>query len=241
MHLNWPQPSAFPSLERGDVHVWSMPLELASASAAALQNVLSAEEVARAKSFVTERPRRNYAASRAALRSLVGRYLGQPPREVAIVIDPSGKPRLADDDLRFNLAHSGELALVAFTRGCEIGVDVELVRPIARALEIAARNFHPAELAAIRDASAGQLPDTFFRCWTRKEAVLKAAGLGLSHPLDAFNTLSRDGDGCVEVPSRASQSAERCWLQDAAPCSGYVAAVATLEPRGRLQGFTYSP
>jgi 4'-phosphopantetheinyl transferase len=218
-----------------------VPLELASASAAASQSVLSTEEVARAKSFVVERPRRNYLASRAALRSLLGRYLGKPPSEVTILIDVSGKPRLADGDLRFNLAHSGELALIAFTRDCEIGVDLELVRPIERALEIAARNFHPAELAAIRDASAEELAATFFRCWTRKEAVLKAVGLGLIHPLDELNTHLPNGGSCVEVPGAASQSVERCWLQDVAPCSGYVGSVVTLQPRGHLQGFTYSP
>jgi 4'-phosphopantetheinyl transferase len=168
---------------------------------------------------------------------LLGRYLDLPPSVVPIAIDPNGKPRVADGDLRFNLAHSGDVTLVAVTRGCEIGVDVELLRSIDYAREIAARSFHPAELAAIRAASAAQLPALFMRLWTRKEAVLKAVGAGLGYPLDAFDVR---GDDWVTLPACASLPDTCCWLQDMLPCRDYLAAVATLEFRQPPQGFTYS-
>jgi 4'-phosphopantetheinyl transferase len=246
VQLYWREPSEFPTLCSNDVHVWAVPLERLRASATELESVLSPDERARAAGFALERPRHVFVASRAALRSILGSYLDLSPDRAPIVTDPSGKPRLADGDLRFNLAHSGNLTLIAVTRGCEIGVDVELLRPVDRSHEIAARNFHPVELAAVLAAddnenAAAELPAVFMRCWTRKEAVLKAVGVGLGYPLDAFDTLTQASDGdWVDLPAHALDPAVRCWLQDVRPCRDYAAAVAVLEPRQPPLGFTYS-
>jgi phosphopantetheine--protein transferase-like protein len=103
---------------------------------------------------------------------------------------------------------------------------VELVRPIERSLEIAARNFHPAELAAIRAST--DAPEIFLRCWTRKEAVLKAIGTGIAYPLDAFDVRPRSADDSqIELPADNGHSARCCWLRDENPSSEYIAAVAT--------------
>lgn len=226
VQLHWPKPTEFPLLAGDAIHVWAVPLDRGKA----VQNVLSLDERRRADGFALDRPRHGFVASRAALRSLLGRYLGLPPEKVSIVTDPSGKPRLAHGDLRFNLAHSGSLALIAATRGCEIGVDAELVRPVDRAHEIAARTFHPAELAA-----------DFLRTWTRKEAVLKAVGVGVGYPLDAFQTHPQASDGdWVDLPAGGSIAAARCWLQDVRPCDDYMAAVATRDIRPPPIGFTFS-
>ena len=241
MHLKWPEPSEFPTLCSDGVHIWAVPLGRVRASSTELKNALSPDERARADGFAVDRPRHVFEASRAALRSLLGHYLDLSPDAVPMAMDPNGKPRLAAGDLHFNVAHSGDLTLIAVTRGCEIGVDVELVRPVDRAHEIAARNFHVAEQAAIRAASAAELPAAFMRSWTRKEAVLKAVGVGLGYPLDAFETLTQVSDGgWVDLPARASHPAVRCWLQDVRPCDDYVAAVATLVLRRPPLGFTYS-
>lgn len=239
MQSNWPRPSELPELLPDAVHVWRVPLDLAGA--ADVQFVLSPEERVHAARFAIDRPRQVFIASRAALRSLLGRYLGVSPRDVTIVNDSQGKPQLTRGDLCFNLAHSGELALIAVTRGCQIGIDLELLRPVDRSQEIAARNFHPAEIAAILATGAEELPASFLRCWTRKEAVLKAVGVGLGYPLDAFNALAPNDEGCIHLTAHAALPATQCWLQDVRPQSDYVAAVATLQPRGPAQGFTYSP
>jgi 4'-phosphopantetheinyl transferase len=241
MHLEWPEPSEFPTLSGDAVHVWAVPLDRGWASSMEVGQALSPDERARVDGFALDKPRRAYVAGRTALRSLLGRYLGLPPISLPIVVDPNGKPRLVDGALYFNLAHSGSLALIAVTRGCEIGVDLEVVRPVDHAHEIAAHNFHPAEAAAIRAASGPDLPKAFMRLWTCKEAVLKAVGAGMGYPLDAFETLTPAGDGgWVTLPADALRPGVRCWLQDIRPCVDYRAAVATLEHRQPPLGFTYS-
>ncbi|MEX2093895.1 MAG: 4'-phosphopantetheinyl transferase superfamily protein [Pirellulales bacterium] len=206
-----------------------------------LEAVLVSAERKRANLFVCDEPRRAFVASRAALRSILGRYLCESPGVVSIRYAASGKPRLESGDLCFNLAHSGSLTLIAVTRDGEIGVDVELVRPVDQAHEIAARNFHSAERDALRDADTASLPAAFMRCWTRKEAVLKAIGTGLGYPLSAFDVLTgRHPDQPTELPIFESLPPTRFTLHDLDPCTGYAAAVATLKVRQPPLGFTYS-
>jgi 4'-phosphopantetheinyl transferase len=215
-----------------------VPLEGESPSNDGVAASLSVDELAQAAGFVIDQPRRAFVASRLALRSLLGRYLDVPPHVVSIAIDPHGKPRLAAGDLCFNVSHSGALSLIAVTRGCEIGIDVEQLRPVERLLEIAERQFHPQELAAIRAASAEQSNATFLRCWTRKEAVIKAIGVGLHYPLAAFHVMSTQ---IVELSAQGNVPESQCFLCDVEPCDAYVAAVATRMARQSVLGFTYSP
>ncbi len=241
MQLNWPEPTDFPALSGGEIHVWAVPLDAIVTPVPKLAAVLAPAERERADRFARDEPRRTFVASRAALRSILGRYLGESPRDVSIGYAASGKPLLESGDLCFNLAHSGQLTLIAVTREDEIGVDVERIRPIDQAHEIAARNFHPAERDTLRAADAASLPATFMRCWTRKEAVLKAIGAGLGYPLDAFDVLtSQHLDQPIELPKFESFPPTRYDLHDVDPCTGYAAAVATLQPRQPPLGFTYS-
>ena len=95
--------------------------------------------------------------------------------------------------MRFNISHSGGLAVFAFTLDCEVGVDVEEIRELKDLAEIAARFFCAEETAELMSLPADQRTAAFFRCWTRKEAYIKAIGDGLSAPLDGFAvTLGRD-------------------------------------------------
>jgi 4'-phosphopantetheinyl transferase len=240
VQLNWPVPTEFPKLSANEVHLWAVALKPSQISPNDVQDLLSPEEQVRTKSYVVDKPREAFVISRCALRNILGRYLGQSPCDVAIANDSNGKPRLAGDDVHFNLAHSGNLALIAMTRSCEIGVDVERLRSVAHGDEIAARNFHSAELAAISATAEKDRDSVFLRCWTRKEAVLKAIGVGLGYPLDAFDTLTQECLNCVRIPAVATGPALRCWLYAADPSREYVAAVATLEPKRPPQGFTYS-
>lgn len=240
MQLNWPEPTGFPELSAETIHVWALPLNGIRASFAEMEATLSPIERNRLRNIAFDKPRITFVAARAALRSLLGRYLDQPSADVQILNDSNGKPRLVDRDLCFNLAHSGDLTLIAVTRGAEIGVDVELLRTVDHLHEIAARNFHSAERHALRDADASQTSELFLRCWTRKEAVLKTNGVGLGYPLDSFCVLTnRVGSGSLELPPYDSLSPVTCWWHDLEPCSGYLAAVSTSKPASNLQGFTY--
>jgi len=141
----------------------------------------TADEAARAASFIDGTLRRRYLRSHGALRAVLARYTSE---RLDFALAPHGKPYLpAAPELRFNLSHSHERALVGVTLGVEIGVDVERYRPMSDCLALAER-FFPASEAAAFAAVSGTLPAPdrereFFRRWTRIEAVLKARGVGL--------------------------------------------------------------
>lgn len=196
-----------------------------------LTGLLSADERSRAGRFAFERDRRRYVAARGRLRQLLGERLGVAPESLQFVYNPHGKPALArrpgQRDLRFNVAHCGEVAAYAFAGGREVGVDVEAVRELPDADDIAMRFFSRRERAAYMRLPAQERPQGFFNCWTRKEAFIKALGEGLSHPLEAFDVSLAPGK-----PARLLRvgrvRASRCgWtLSSFVPGPGLVGAVA---------------
>jgi 4'-phosphopantetheinyl transferase len=153
----------------------------------ALALSLSKAERGRAARFRFDRERRRFTVARARLRELLAERLDVPPESIEFVYGREGKPALAErfarSGWRFNLSHCGELAVFAFSRAGEVGVDVEAVHAIAEADAIAARVFSRREHEAYRALAPTERPLAFFRCWTRKEAFVKALGGGLSMPL----------------------------------------------------------
>ena len=214
----------------GAVEVVSVPLTAAPAAVGELAQCLSDEERGRASRFAFERDRRRFIVGRAWLRRLLASRLGLQPEAVEITYGPRGKPglppHLADSGLRFNVSHSEDLAVYAFSRGREIGIDVEAVRAIEDADAIAERFFSAREISAYRALDPRDKPVGFFNCWTRKEAFIKAIGEGLSHPLDSFDVSLMPGE-----PARILRvdgvDGDRCgWhLESFSPVPGFVAAV----------------
>jgi 4'-phosphopantetheinyl transferase len=159
--------------------------------AEALVRLLSTNEKERAGRFAVARERRRYVVARARLRQLLGERLGAAPESLRFVYQPHGKPALArrpgQRDLRFNISHCGEVAAYVFAEGREVGVDIEEVRELPDADDIAMRFFSRGERAAYLRLPLRERPRGFFNCWTRKEAFVKALGAGLSHPLEVFD------------------------------------------------------
>ena len=149
--------------------------------------LLDSTERERAARFVYERDRRRYVTAHAWMRTALAKCLGHLPELLHFEADSGGKPRLVGIpiDLRFNLSHAGERGLLAIAIGQEVGVDIEFVRPV-ETLEVARRFFSQGEVSALCAMRPAQRVDAFFRCWTRKEAFIKALGAGLSFPLDGF-------------------------------------------------------
>ncbi|HEY6721973.1 MAG TPA: 4'-phosphopantetheinyl transferase superfamily protein, partial [Burkholderiales bacterium] len=160
--------------------------------------LLSDAERQRASRFALDRDRHRFTVARARLRQLLAARLGVQPESVELVYGERGKPALArscaTSDLRFNTTHSGEVAAYAFAPGREIGIDVEAVRVIRDADDIAARFFSQRENEAYLALGARDKPQGFFNCWTRKEAFVKALGDGLYHPLDRFDVSLSPGE-----------------------------------------------
>ena len=232
----WHLPPPDLALSRDDVHVWRASLKQPPERGRQLAQTLSCDEMMRAERFRFERDRRRFVVGRGVLRTILGRYLGVEPGQMQFRYDPRGKPHLAEAvggcGLQFNLAHSHELALYAFTRDREIGVDLEYVRPMPDAEEIAARFFSTRENAVFRVLPKSQKLEAFYNCWTRKEAYLKAIGDGLARPLDQFDVSLAPGDPAMLLHVEGDPLETARWsLQALTPAVGYVAAVA-VEGRG---------
>ncbi len=175
------------ALEDGDVHVWRSSVDVSAPVPDAYWDLLSLEERARAGRYRFDRDRRRSAAARAVLRSLLGCYTGQPPASIVLRADGLGKPVMEPASaLEFTVSHSHEMIVYVLARQ-RVGVDIEHVRPMPDALDIARRFFSADEIDALRGADERRLRDCFFACWTRKEAYLKALGKGLSSPLSSFS------------------------------------------------------
>jgi len=212
----------------GEAHVWCVALDRPPAEAARLAVHLAPDEAARAARFRFSRHRRRYTVARGVLRELVAGYLGIQPGEVAFRYGARGKPHLAGGgDLELNLSHSSELAVVGFARGAGLGIDVERLRSMPRGLDIAERFFSAAERRALAALPEERRESSFFRCWTRKEAYLKAVGDGITVSLAGFDVtlapeeppriLHVDGD-----PGRGA-----AWsLVHLEPAPGYLGALA---------------
>jgi 4'-phosphopantetheinyl transferase len=178
--LVWAKGPAAPPLLGGEVHLWRASLTDLSLLAAC-QCVLSEAEASRASRFVFDRDRHHFVISHGALRMVLSRYSGIIPEALEFEASETGKPRLAQrfTDLRFNLSHTEGLALIAVTRGREVGVDVERVDEEIAFEDIAAHYFDPREQWTIRTAPPEERVSRFFEIWTRNEARLKATGEGL--------------------------------------------------------------
>ncbi|HVO54232.1 MAG TPA: 4'-phosphopantetheinyl transferase superfamily protein [Solirubrobacterales bacterium] len=174
-------PSGPSSADLGDeVHVWRADLD---AQGWPGPEGLPRAERERAAAIRVEDSRRRWPASRWALRRVLAAYLGVEPAAIELATGEHGKPQLSDASApRFNLSHSGRLALVAVCRGREVGVDVELIKPRRDLLALAERELEAEAVAAIRAAPPAQRGAAFYRAWTRHEARLKCLGSGLGSP-----------------------------------------------------------
>jgi 4'-phosphopantetheinyl transferase len=176
-------------LPGAEVHVWHARLDHPEAVRNALYATLEAEERAQTERLRAERDRERFVCAQGFLRDVLARYLGLAPREIAYRRNAHGKPDLDFGEepwLRFNLTHSHDLALVAVVRNREIGVDLERIdtkRPLRKLIE---RFFAPAEVEALCDAPDDALPGLFYTSWTRKEAYVKARGIGLRFGMRRF-------------------------------------------------------
>jgi 4'-phosphopantetheinyl transferase len=191
---------------------------------------LTEDEKRRARQFRFPRDRKRFIVSRARLRQLLASRLDASPASIELQYGCRGKPELAGQfaasKLKFNVSHSEDLAVYAFTSGGEVGVDVELIRPLPDADDIATRFFSRAENAAYLALHPRDRPLGFFNCWTRKEAFIKAIGDGLYYPLDAFDVTLAPG-APAQILRVGSTPGRLCgWeLASFSPAAGFVAAV----------------
>ena len=192
------------------VHVWGFDVGRLEDQLEDYQDDLDGEEKSRAAKFAFPKDRRAYVLRHALLRKLVGAYLGVRASRPEFVAGRMGKPALkpAPDQswLAFSMAASWPVGLFAFASHHELGVDVERIRPIDGAADIAATHFTAQEQQAFSAAPPADQPRIFFRIWTRKEALVKAIGIGLTADLSSVDVLGRPDPVPRAGPSAAEIS-----------------------------------
>jgi 4'-phosphopantetheinyl transferase len=239
---SWIPPRGTPVLTANEIHVWCAHLEVSQAEFARFLNTLSRDELARAERFRFPADRRRFVAAHGVLRETLARYLHRSPASLQFSSGPSGKPALSRmidaHGWRFNLSHSGEVALIAVALGREIGVDIEFIRLDFDWADIADTSFSARELDVLRSLPQRSQREAFFDCWTRKEAYLKARGEGLSGPLNQIDVLLDFGESGAGLP----------WtIESLETVPGYAAALAAQGHGWRVRcwrkgsGFTAGP
>lgn len=172
-------------LSREDVHFWIIMIDNGEVPTGQLA-LLSEDEEKRASMMATPLLKSCFISSRCCLRCLLSLYIGTEPRGINLTYNNFGKPGLDSGKVYFNLSHSGDLAVVAFSGCNELGVDIERVKPISEALEIARNYFSRIETSWISAVAGLERWKRFLRCWVIREACVKAIGTGLSIPLNSF-------------------------------------------------------
>jgi len=215
------------TLPADEVHVWRIDLDAIRGDFLRWQAVLSPDEVARSQRFHFARDRERFVAARAWLRKILAAYLAAEASELRFSYSKKEKPSLdAASDVNFNVSHSGGVALLGFTRGREIGIDVEELRANSDLEAIARRFFSPQEQKEFFDLPGEQRVEAFFRCWTLKEAYIKATGDGLSLPLSQFDVSLNANEANALLATRPDPSEAGRWrITEVAAGSGYRAAV----------------
>jgi 4'-phosphopantetheinyl transferase len=212
------------------LQIWRLDLRALAASEDRWLLLLSSNEQARATRLVPRHARQHFVATRGVLRTVLAAYLATDPKKLILQNSSKNKPSLGrpHDDSRicFSVAHSGEVALLAFTRIREVGVDVERVRGDLDVDAIAHRFFSPHEQKQLAAVASDDKVEAFFRCWTRKEAYVKAKGEGLWLPLDQFDVSVAAGSDNALLATRPDGSDAARWsLREVSAGTGYVAAL----------------
>jgi len=223
------------------VDVWRIDLDASAELRDRLWPILAEDERDRARRFHLARDAHRFVVAHGALRTIVAACLGCAPADVAFVTGSHGKPEVAGGDLRFNLSHSGALALCAVSAGARVGVDVECLRGDVATDEVARAFFSVAENAALSALPATLRSAAFFACWTRKEAYVKARGDGVSARLESFDVLV-PGTAAVTLRTRPDGAEAARWrVVDLDAGAGYVGALAVEAPEARLAWRAWRP
>jgi 4'-phosphopantetheinyl transferase len=223
--VSWPPPD-LPPLKDDEVHVWLLSLEVLPHEVGRLAKLMTEDELEKAGRFHFQTDRDHFIAARGMLRSLLGKYLKMDPEKLTFYYGLYGKPMLAKRTnpymVRFNISHSHGLALYVVAKR-EVGVDLEFIHEDYSFGGIVEQFFSQQEMAELNSCPEHLRVNLFFQLWTRKEAYLKAQGLGLSGDLkqpEFFSVIRSARE------FRSSQAKSPWALMDLAVPPGYAAAVA---------------
>lgn len=223
----WNQPPANLDLQPQHVDVWRVSLNVEPDSVKQIESTLSADETERASKFQFDKDKYRSIIARGSLRDILSRYLNCKPNEPIFSINKYGKPALDNFKMEFNVSHSGDFVVIAVTQNRRVGVDIERVRQGISSHVIAKQYFSKAEVDELRSLPIEQRETAFFTCWSRKEAYIKAHGLGLSLPLESFDVSLTPNEPAILRATRPDEKEATRWtLMSFEVNSDYGSAVA---------------
>ncbi|HWH80062.1 MAG TPA: 4'-phosphopantetheinyl transferase superfamily protein [Candidatus Binatus sp.] len=232
-----PAPDQF-TLDANCVDVWLIQID-DEAPLPSLLDLLPPAERERAARFKFDKDRRLFATAHASMRAILAKYLDGNPIELEFIEGQNGKPKFSPDFARrkveFNLSHSHQAALLAVALGRVVGVDIEYIKRDFEFVEVAERFFTMREVAALRSLPSDLRRQAFFKCWTAKEAFLKAKGTGLSGALDEVE-IALNSEGQVKI-----SAAVPGWiLTELDSVDGYEAALVYQESAASIHSYRWS-
>jgi len=244
--LKWRHAVPGKLINSNQVHVWRVLLDVTTVEFESLLGFLSVDELARAGRFHFERDQKRFIVARGILRKILGSYLNKHPGKICFEYSPHGKPMLADDpgdeNICFNLSHSGAFALYAITPRKKIGIDIESIRDDISVRQVAQQFFSQNEISSLEKIDINKRSRLFFQYWTRKEAFLKASGEGISFPMEQCDVSLINGKGLSPITVQDNNSEiSSLYVQDLFPCNGYAAAIAIEGGDWNISCLHYSP
>ena len=214
----WKSVDSLPPLEDKVVQVWRLELEGNENLLPASMRFLTVEEQQRVERRRAGRVREEFAVARACLRILLGNVLATEPLCVLFSEGPYGKPATSMDErgVSFNVTHSGGVILIALSKTGDVGIDVERIDSSINIMEIAESAFRQDEIEELRSIDSAEIRRlAFYRCWTQKEAIVKADGRGLSLPLSTFKVpVLESSRSPVEIEQTSHEQGKRYILSD---------------------------
>jgi 4'-phosphopantetheinyl transferase len=217
-------------LGRNSIDVWVIKTFEVLNNLDRYSRILSPDEYIRANRFYFKKDRVRFTITHGVLRLLLGSYIGIEPTEIKFYLNEYGKPylehRIGIENIQFNISHSRDLILLAFARDLEVGVDIEFVREDLANQEIAERFFSRVEIDDLTSLPKSLQIAAFFACWTRKEAFIKAKGMGLSIPLDSFDvSLGESSSNLLKTTYLDPDEKNQFFIQDMKTLDGYKSAI----------------
>lgn len=239
-------PLSFPRLRKDEAHIWRIDFLDWQGREDQFVSVLSSDETERARRFRLPHDRQRFILRHGLLRAILSGYLGMPSALLRFDYSSYGRPALHTEhhksSLHFNLSHSHQMALIAVVLDGCVGIDIERVHTDFDHQRIATQFFSLAEQEQLRDVAPDERARAFFMCWTRKEAYIKALGMGLSIPLAQFDVSLRPDQAARILAARNGLPGAEDWrLYHLEPAGDYTAALCLPRRDWRLRGWKATP
>lgn len=227
MNIIWQNPSQKFTINPQEVHIWKTNLEQSSINVQNSFKILNEYEKNKARRFHFEKHQKRFIIARSSLKKILSLYLSISPQEIEFIYNDYGKPKLIDKinklALQFNVSHSKNMAIYGITCHYLIGVDIEYIRPMPEAENLAKRFFSDKEYEQMRPLPSEEKSKEFFKLWTAKEAYLKAIGQGISGGLEKVEISQYEPKQFISLPESNNIKYNLFYLT---PHYNYLAAIA---------------